>query len=162
MLDDAVSHPIDLKSTFAHHQFRKCYIHKWSYLIFWPEDDDMIIKLSKFFVDERGSRIDRELRIFIVLLKIEEFFGKLSDSMMERCLVLIFVLDHTQFAIGRIIVTLSEYFLFFKKSVSIKCTGRADTIMMGIVCLDDNRRSGTCLDQAVELYKSVLSDRIVG
>ena len=156
-----VCHPVDLKSSLTHLEFRKCDIHKRSDMILWSENDDMIVKLTKLLVDEWWCRIDRKIWIFITLLEIEEFFGQSLDAVVKCGFIFVLVLDDTQLAIGRIIVTLSECFFFLHKSVSIEFASVTDTVMLSIITLYEYRRRIRMMDNIVKLYKGILPDAII-
>ena len=121
----------------------------------------MIVKFTKLLVHKWWCRIDGKIWVFIILLEIEEFFSQSLDTVVKRGFVFIFVLDHTQFAIGRIMMILSECFFLFHKSVSIEFASVTNTIMLRIITLYEYRRRICVMYDIVELYKGILSDTII-
>ena len=68
----------------------------------------MIVKFTKLFIDEWGSRVDMQGVVLIMLLEIEELFGEGLDTIVKTGLVFVVVFDDTQLTIRRIIVGLSK------------------------------------------------------
>ena len=86
-----------------------------------------------------------------------EFFYRIVES----GFVFVVVFDDAEFSIGWIVMSGSEYFLFFKKSISILFESKTYTRMFSIITLDDIVSRIKFIDKIVELYKGILSDSII-
>lgn len=80
---------------------------------------------------------------------------------MQTTLILMIVLDDTEFSVGRIVMYLSKYRLFCIKSDWIELACGADTRMIDFVGLDDIVLCRSMRDYIMEHDKVFFSDCIV-